>query len=140
MSSSTRPRPRDLPRIVAARHVAGYVLRIRLSDGTIVFRDFRRTVDKGVFRPLRDINLFKKVRVKRGVVTWRPARASEVDVDPYNLIWGHFPHAVGERPCAHGIAGKRLVCLRRATLATAQVSQRRSKPVRRRGRAMGQGR
>jgi len=105
---------KTVPKIIAVEHAGRYVLRVRLSDGQVVYRDFRRLVGKGVFASLLDVEEFKKVAVEGGRLTWHPVDVPhEVDVDTDNTIWGHYPHAANEMACEHAIVDHELVCLKR---------------------------
>ncbi len=68
--------------------LSGFRVRLRLSDGTVVERGLRRVIRGGVFEPLRrDYDLFRRVRVRHGVLTW----PGNVDIDPETVIWGGAP-------------------------------------------------
>ncbi len=49
-----------LPKIIAAKHVQGFVIHLRFADGTEGDVDFEGELDGEVFRPLKDAAFFKK--------------------------------------------------------------------------------
>jgi hypothetical protein len=51
----------ELVRVVAARHVRGYVLWLRFNDGMEGEADLAEELDGEVFAPLRDVNTFARV-------------------------------------------------------------------------------
>ncbi len=72
----------------------GRRLRLRLTNGTSVERDFSRFKD-GVFERFTDTRYFRRVRLVRGVLTWpgrRGWRADQVvDLLPEAVVWGVCP-------------------------------------------------
>lgn len=73
----------------------GFRVRLRLSDGSYVERGLRRVIRGGVFERLRqDYDLFRRVRVRQGVLTW----PGGVDLDPETVIWGGAPPVDDVRP------------------------------------------
>jgi len=56
----------------SVRHLREFVLRVELSDGSAVIVDLGDELDGEVFEPLRDPELFGKVRVNRetGTIEW----------------------------------------------------------------------
>lgn len=48
-----------LPRIVDARYVSGYTIRLRFADGTEGEVNLEKELDGEVFEPLRDVTYFK---------------------------------------------------------------------------------
>ena len=51
------------PRLIAARHVGGYVVELRYEDGTCAQVDLDRDLWGDVFEPLRDMARFKEFRL-----------------------------------------------------------------------------
>lgn len=66
-----------------------YFLALTFADGERKLFDMKPYLDLGVFRELRDINVFKTVRVCFGSVAW----ANEADFDPEALYDGGLPLA-----------------------------------------------
>ncbi len=66
-----------------------YLLALTFADGERKLFDMKPYLDLGVFRELRDINVFKTVRVCFGSVAW----ANEADFDPEALYDGGLPLA-----------------------------------------------
>ncbi len=77
-----------LLRVRAASPLAGFVLRLVLTDGTKVDRDVESLLTGPIFEPLKnDPSLFQQVRVEAGSVAW----PNGADLDPDVLIWGGPP-------------------------------------------------
>jgi hypothetical protein len=70
------------PRVTHVRHIHDYWLELTFADGKQARLDFKdRVVDRGgVFRPLEDVEFFKRVRVdpEIGTLVW----PNEVDICP----------------------------------------------------------
>ncbi len=62
------------PRIRGVRHVAGYALELTFSENTVAELDFRRRIvgRGGVFRPLENLDFFRRVTVdeEAGTLVW----------------------------------------------------------------------
>lgn len=56
--------------VVEARYVSEHRLRVRFSDGAEKTIDFSPWLRGEVFKPLRDVGLFKKFFVSGGTVCW----------------------------------------------------------------------
>jgi hypothetical protein len=58
--------------VTSVRHLREFVLRVELSDGSAVIVDLADELDGEVFEPLRDPDLFGKVRVnpETGTIEW----------------------------------------------------------------------
>lgn len=52
-----------LPRVVQARHVSGYVIRLQFSDGAEGEVDLSSALDGPIFEPLKRIEVFKSFQV-----------------------------------------------------------------------------
>ncbi len=63
-----------IPRVVDVRHLKGYTVEVRFSDGTVAALDLRHRIQGrgGVFEPLQDVGFFSKVDVDReaGTLVW----------------------------------------------------------------------
>jgi HEPN domain-containing protein len=72
--------PATAPDMVAAVVRPGYVVRVMFADGEIRDVDIAPLLDTQVFAPLRDMVLFERVRVDRGLgtITW----PNGADLDP----------------------------------------------------------
>ena len=70
------------PRITHVRHIQDYRLEITFANGIRAEMDFRNKIvgRGGVFAPLEEIDLFRRVRVdpEAGTLVW----PNEVDLDP----------------------------------------------------------
>jgi len=74
-----------LIRVKSAAAVAPYLLRLTLTDGSVVERDVRDLLVGPIFDPLRTSDsAFRRVRVDGGTVAW----PNGADIDPDVLIWG----------------------------------------------------
>jgi uncharacterized protein DUF2442 len=76
--------------IRAVEPLVGRVVRLTLSDGTIVERDLTDVLVGPVFEPIiGNDDLFRRVEVDYGTLVW----PGEVDIAPETLIWdGPYPH------------------------------------------------
>lgn len=50
-------------RLIEARHVSGYVLRLKFSDGLEGDVDLKDEIYGPIFEPLRDVEAFKRFRL-----------------------------------------------------------------------------
>ena len=66
-----------------------YILAITFADGQSKLFDMKPYLDFGVFRELRDVNMFRTVRVCFGSVAW----ANNADFDPEALYEDGLPLA-----------------------------------------------
>ncbi len=64
-----------------------YTLAITFADGQNKLFDMKPYLDLGIFRELRDVNMFRTVRVCFGSVAW----ANNADFDPEALYEGGLP-------------------------------------------------
>jgi hypothetical protein len=77
-------------RIKKATPLSGYRLRLALTDGTVVERDVGSLLVGPVFEPIRhDPELFRKVTVERGAISW----PGEIDLCPDTVLWNGPPRA-----------------------------------------------
>ena len=68
-------------RIESVSHLPGFRLSVRFNDGTegtVVMSELINSPKAGVFEALRDVNLFKKVSLVYGAVTW----PGDIDLAP----------------------------------------------------------
>lgn len=59
----------------------GYLLALTFADGERKLFDMKPHLDRGIFRALRDVNMFRTVRICFGSVAW----ANGADFDPEAL-------------------------------------------------------
>jgi len=72
-------------RIRAATPLDGRKLQLTLSDRSVVERDITDLLHGPIFERLAaDDDLFRRVRVRHGTVTW----PGNVDIAPETMIWG----------------------------------------------------
>lgn len=69
------------PKAVAVECCPDYQLAIEFDNGEHRVFDMKPFLDKGVFKALRDENLFRSVRVAYGTVAWY-GRQCNLDLDP----------------------------------------------------------
>ena len=69
------------PRVQSVRAEKGYRLRIVFDNGEVRLYDCRPLLDFGVFRELRDVGYFRRVRAAYGTVVW----PHEQDICPDTL-------------------------------------------------------
>ena len=77
-----------------------YVLRLRLTDGSVVDRDFAFVRGPVFDRIWRSPRRFRQVRVVRGGLVW----PGDVDVCTDAVLWGGLPHG---RPRSRAMIGPR---------------------------------
>jgi len=70
-----------LPEIVEARHVKGFIVSTRFSDGTEKEIDVSQCFKGPVFDPLKNPKMFKKFFVEAGTLAW----PNGVDIAPEAL-------------------------------------------------------
>lgn len=75
--------------IQAVKPLIGRVVRLTLSDGTVVERDLTDLLVGPVFEPIvASDDLFRRVDVDYGTLVW----PGDVDIAPETLIWdGPYP-------------------------------------------------
>jgi hypothetical protein len=81
--------------IRAVKPLGGRLVRLTLSDGSVVERDLTDLLLGPVFEPIvSDDALFRRVRVDYGTLVW----PGDVDIAPETLIWdGPYPQDEGRR-------------------------------------------
>lgn len=80
-------------RVAEVRPLPDFSLWVRFNDGTegtVAMADFLRSERVGVFAPLRDENLFSRVSIELGAITW----PGELDLAPDAMY-----EAIRERGC-----------------------------------------
>jgi hypothetical protein len=94
-----------LPEIVEARHVKGFIVSTRFSDGTEKEIDVSQWFKGPVFDPLRNPKMFKKFFVEAGTLAWpngvdiAPEALYEArDLKKQNGIPRHKPSSRSRRP------------------------------------------
>ena len=70
-------------RVTGVEPLDNYLLRLTFSNGKIKIFDFKPYLDKPVFTPLKDKNVFNKAQVKYDTVVW----SDKIDFDPESLYW-----------------------------------------------------
>lgn len=85
----------SLVRISSVSALAGYRLRLGLSDGRTVERDVDALLTGPAFEEIRSNRaVFEQVRVDAGTVVW----PNGADLCPDTLIWGGLPPIEYPRP------------------------------------------
>ena len=82
-------------RIREVRAGEGYLLRLTLTNGSVIERDITDLLTGPVFEVIRkDPVVFRQVNVEAGTVTW----PNGADLDPDVLIWGGLPPKTPANP------------------------------------------
>ena len=74
---------KPLVKVVSAKPLDGYRLRVRFGSGEIKIFDFTPLLDEPAFKPLKDKKLFSEVYVEYGVPSWKDG---EIDIAPDYLF------------------------------------------------------
>ena len=82
---------KPLLKVLGVRPLDDYLLWVRFSNGETKTIDFKPLLDYNCYRPLKDIEVFKKVYIDYGVPVWNDG---EIDIAPEYLygempIWGN---------------------------------------------------
>ena len=77
-------------RVLEVKYLTGYKFWVKLSDNTERIYNMEQDLDGEVYQPLKDINLFKKLRIKHGVVCW----PNGADIAPEHLDLVGLPIAI----------------------------------------------
>lgn len=64
--------------VTTCEPLPGYKLKVTCSDGSAGIFDMSGYVDRGMFKPLKDIALFNRVRIEAGAPTW----PGNIDIAP----------------------------------------------------------
>jgi hypothetical protein len=67
-----------------------YKLLLTFENGETRLFDMNPYLEKGIFRALKDISLFKSVRVNFDTVEWE----NETDIDPETLYEDSVPYSI----------------------------------------------
>ena len=67
-----------------------YKLLLTFENSEVKIFDMKPYLDKGIFRELKDISLFKSARVKFDTVEWE----NEADIDPETLYEDSIPYHI----------------------------------------------
>ena len=68
----------------------GYKLLLTFENGEVKIFDMKPYLEKGIFRELKDISLFKSARVNFDTVEWE----NEADIDPETLYEDSIPYHI----------------------------------------------
>jgi hypothetical protein len=71
----------NLPQVVGARYVSGFIVSTRFDDGTEKRIDVSQWFKGPVFEPLRNLKVFKKFFIEGGTLAW----PNGVDIAPEAL-------------------------------------------------------
>lgn len=67
-----------------------YKLLLTFENGEVKLFDMKPYLDKGIFRELKNISLFKSARVNFDTVEWE----NEADIDPETLYEDSIPYHI----------------------------------------------
>lgn len=56
--------------IIEVEALKDYQLKLIFDNGEIKIKDMKPYLDKGIFKKLKDINVFNNVKIKYGTVSW----------------------------------------------------------------------
>lgn len=56
--------------IIKVEPLEDYKLLLTFDNGEIKIKDMKPYLDKGVFKKIKDINIFNKVTIKYGTISW----------------------------------------------------------------------
>ena len=56
--------------VIKAEAIENYKLKLTFDNGETKIKDMKPYLDKGIFRKLKDINIFNNVKIKYGTVYW----------------------------------------------------------------------
>ena len=72
-------------KVISAKPVEDYRMRIRLSNGKNGLFDVSPYLDKGVFHELKDLQYFRRVRVAFGGIMWPHEQDFSAETIEYEL-------------------------------------------------------
>ena len=70
-----------MKKVVEAKANDDFSLDLRFNDGKVKRFDIRPYLEYEVFKPLKDVNYFKRIRIAFGTVQWK----DEQDISPETL-------------------------------------------------------
>lgn len=76
-----------LVRVKSVEPGEGYSLRVTFTDGKTRIIDFRKDLEGPIFAPLKDLTLFRQVKVEAGTLVW----PNGADVCPDALYYEGTP-------------------------------------------------
>lgn len=56
--------------IIKVEALEDYKLMLTFDNGEVKIKDMKPYLDKGVFKKLKDINIFNNVKIKFGTISW----------------------------------------------------------------------
>lgn len=69
------------PKLQAAEYLSDYMIRLHYPNGLVKVADLAPYLNKGIYRELRDIEIFKSFRVSFNTLEW----PNGADIDPESL-------------------------------------------------------
>ena len=72
----------DIIEVVSVKPMENYLSQVTFSDNAVKTYDVKPLLDKGVFKKLKNIFVFKKAYVDYGTVVWENG---EIDIAPETL-------------------------------------------------------
>lgn len=110
----------DLPQVVSARHISGFIVSARFEDGTEKRIDISQWFKGPVFRPLKNVKYFKKFFIEGGTLAW----PNGVDIAPEALYAAGDSKKESRKASA---AARRLAALGGSQKKTHSIRRRRGK-------------
>jgi len=80
-----------------------YLLELTFETREVKIFDVKPCLEKGVFKALKDVDLFKQVRVALGSIEW----PGEIDIDPETLYEDGKPLATLDVAEERGVYGEK---------------------------------
>jgi len=56
--------------VIKAEAIEDYKLKLTFDNGETKIKDMKPYLDKGIFKKLKDINVFNNVKIKYGTISW----------------------------------------------------------------------
>ncbi len=56
--------------IIKVEALEDYKLMLTFDNGEVKIKDMKPYLDKGIFKKLKDINIFNNVKIKFGTISW----------------------------------------------------------------------
>ncbi len=70
---------------VSVKPLDNYLLSVTFDDGQTKICDIKPVLDKPVFSPLKNVDLFSRAYISFGAVAWRDENGEEIDICPDKL-------------------------------------------------------
>lgn len=78
--------------VVKVTPIDNYFIVAEFENGEKRMADIKPLFSKAVFAPLKSLELFKKVYIEYGAVTWKDFAGNEIDICPDKLYMDSVPY------------------------------------------------